>query len=160
MRRDGIWWYCYGRPLNILIKKGDQNIKHLVTSFMDDHKTKHRLPRLQYIVIHLLDIVSTCDNLKIECQWKVFQLCSELIELLNWMEIKGIPRVIRRHHQLVHQGSISPTLYVQLLCLQIPKAQKDSQLKQLFALLGSARVKAARKHVDEIDPWFLQSVLT
>ena len=31
-------------------------------------------------------------------------------------------------------------------------AKKDSQLKQLFAILGSAGVKAARKHVDEIDP--------
>ena len=30
-------------------------------------------------------------------------------------------------------------------------AKKDSQLKQLFALLGSAEVKAARKHSDEID---------
>ena len=32
------------------------------------------------------------------------------------------------------------------------KRQKESQVKQLFALLGSARVKAACKHVDEIDP--------
>ena len=32
-------------------------------------------------------------------------------------------------------------------------AKKDSQLKQLFALLGSGDVKAAHKHVDEIDPW-------
>ena len=31
-------------------------------------------------------------------------------------------------------------------------AKKDSQVKQLFALLGSASVKAACKHVDEIDP--------
>ena len=30
--------------------------------------------------------------------------------------------------------------------------KKDSQLKQLFAFLGSAGVKAAQKHVDEIDP--------
>ena len=36
------------------------------------------------------------------------------------------------------------------------KHKKDSQIKQLFALfalLGSEGVKAARKHVDEIDPW-------
>ena len=33
------------------------------------------------------------------------------------------------------------------------KCKKDSQLKQLFALLGSAGVKAGRKHIDEIDPW-------
>ena len=32
-------------------------------------------------------------------------------------------------------------------------AKKTSQVKQLFALLGSASVKVARKHVDEIDPW-------
>ena len=31
------------------------------------------------------------------------------------------------------------------------KGQKDSQVKQLFALLGSACVKDVRKHVDEID---------
>ena len=30
--------------------------------------------------------------------------------------------------------------------------QKDSQVKQLFALSGSVRAKAVRKHVDEIDP--------
>jgi len=55
--------------------------------------------------------------------------------------------------KLKNQGSISPTFYEQLLRKQIPKAQKDSQVKQLFALSGSAGVKAARKHVDEIDPW-------
>ena len=32
------------------------------------------------------------------------------------------------------------------------KRKQDSQLKQLFALWGSARVKAAPKLVDEIDP--------
>ena len=36
--------------------------------------------------------------------------------------------------------------------MQIPKAQKGSQIKQLFVLLESAGVKAAHKHVDEIDP--------
>ena len=39
------------------------------------------------------------------------------------------------------------------------KPQKDGQLKQLFALLGSAGVKAVHKHVDEIDPWFLHTGL-
>ena len=32
------------------------------------------------------------------------------------------------------------------------KHKKDSQFKQLLGLLGSACVKAANKHVDEIDP--------
>ena len=29
----------------------------------------------------------------------------------------------------------------------------NSQVKQLFVLQGSARVKAVRKNIDEIDPW-------
>ena len=41
----------------------------------------------------------------------------------------------------------------------IPKAQKDSQVKQLFALFGSACVKAVSKHVDEIDPRVLTAHL-
>ena len=41
---------------------------------------------------------------------------------------------------------------MQHLLAKIPKAQIDSQIKQLFALLGSADVKAVRKYVDEIDP--------
>ena len=32
------------------------------------------------------------------------------------------------------------------------KGKKDSQVKLLFGLLGLARVKAAHKHVDVIDP--------
>ena len=46
----------------------------------------------------------------------------------------------------------APTFYEQLLCMQIPKVQRDRQVKQLFALSGSAHVKAVRKHIDEIDP--------
>jgi hypothetical protein len=43
-------------------------------------------------------------------------------------------------------GSISPTFYVQLLHLQIPKAQKNSVKPSVFfALLGSARIKAVSK---------------
>ena len=30
--------------------------------------------------------------------------------------------------------------------------QKESQVKQLFALSGSERITAARKHIDKIDP--------
>ena len=39
-----------------------------------------------------------------------------------------------------------------VLSAQIPKAQKDKQLKQIFALSGSACVKASSNLVDEIDP--------
>ena len=55
------------------------------------------------------------------------------------------------HSSSDNQGSISPTFYEQLLRKQIPKAQKDGHVKHLFALLGSAYIKAAYKHVDEID---------
>ena len=33
------------------------------------------------------------------------------------------------------------------------KCKKDSQVKQLFALSGPVCLKAAHKHVHEIDPW-------
>ena len=48
-------------------------------------------------------------------------------------------------------SSFLPTFCKLLLRMQIPKAQKDIQVKQLFVLLGSAGMKAACKHVDEID---------
>ena len=32
------------------------------------------------------------------------------------------------------------------------KRKKDSQVKQLFALLGAVSLKEVRKHIDEIDP--------
>ena len=48
------------------------------------------------------------------------------------------------------QGSISPTFYAQLLCLQIQKVQKRQSTQ---AASGSAGVKALPKLVDEIDPW-------
>ncbi len=44
-----------------------------------------------------------------------------------------------------HQGSMSSMFYKQLVCLQIPKAQKDWQLDCIFVLLGSACVKAAHR---------------
>ena len=67
----------------------------------------------------------------------------------------GFLKTSGRFHQpfgAKRQGSISSTFYTQLLRAQIPKAQKDTQLKQLFVLSGSAPVKAECKHIDEIDP--------
>ena len=43
--------------------------------------------------------------------------------------------------------TISPSFYEQLLHEQIPKVQKYSRVKQLFALLGPARVKAECKMI-------------
>jgi len=48
---------------------------------------------------------------------------------------------------------ISPFFNEQLLCVQIQKAQKDTDnVNVSLHFLGSACVKAARKHVGEIDP--------
>jgi len=49
--------------------------------------------------------------------------------------------------------SILPTFYEQLLCVQIPNAQKDTDdLTPILHSLGSKSVNAARYHVGEIDP--------
>jgi hypothetical protein len=56
--------------------------------------------------------------------------------------------------------SISSTFYVQKFTCNFctggaQKRKKDSQVVNLFTLLGSACAKAVRKYVGEIDPWFL-----
>ncbi len=51
--------------------------------------------------------------------------------------------------------SISPTFYMQLLLVQIPKSQKKTDnLTVFFVLSGSVCVKALQS-VDEIDTWSL-----
>ena len=47
--------------------------------------------------------------------------------------------------------SISPTFYEQLLRTKIPKAQKDTQVNNFLCFWDLRNVKAACKHVDEID---------
>ena len=56
----------------------------------------------------------------------------------------------------LHLGSISTSFYEQLLRAQIPKAQKKTvKSSSFFVRLGPAFVKAAHKHIDEIDPrWY------
>ena len=49
-------------------------------------------------------------------------------------------------------GQFHQSVYTQLLRVQIPKAKKDSQLKQLFVLSVSVGIKAACKNIDEIKP--------
>jgi len=46
-------------------------------------------------------------------------------------------------------GSISQTFYLQLLRVQIPKAQKVQSSRQSFCAFG---ICASKKNVDEIDP--------
>ncbi len=42
--------------------------------------------------------------------------------------------------------------YEQLLCTQIPKVQKDSQVDSLFVPLGSSHIKAAHRTYIKLTP--------
>ncbi len=50
-------------------------------------------------------------------------------------------------------GSISPTFDAKLSWAKITKAQKTDSLTAFFALLGSARVKAAHKTLMKSTPY-------
>jgi len=55
--------------------------------------------------------------------------------------------------KLIPSGSNSPSFYEQLFkCTDPKRAKRHWQLDCLSALFGSAHVKAACKHVCEIDP--------
>ena len=64
------------------------------------------------------------------------------LELSKQKALSQLKREIR--------GQFHQYAYAQLLHTQIPKAQKDSQVKQLFALMGSVCVKGVCKQIDEI----------
>jgi len=53
--------------------------------------------------------------------------------------------------KLTQQGLISPTFYVQLLSVQIPKMWNDSQAVSLFSLLESTHINTLCIHAVEID---------
>ncbi len=53
---------------------------------------------------------------------------------------------------LVILVSISSTFYKQFLRAKIAKVQKTDNFTVYFALLGSACVKAARKHIGKLTP--------
>jgi hypothetical protein len=61
---------------------------------------------------------------------------------LDQNRIQHIELFSDKSHDLV---SISPTFYEQLLCTQVPKAQKTLMTLLSFAHLGSVSIKAARK---------------
>ena len=63
-------------------------------------------------------------------------------------------RKTRRTHSQPKETKVQfhQCVYGQLLLMQIPKAVKAALVDCLFVLLGSACVKAACKHIDEIDP--------
>ena len=62
----------------------------------------------------------------------------------------GLCDTVQPNRAQFHQRSTS-SFYVH----RFQKRKKDSQVKHLFVLAGSERVKAARKHVDEIDLSYL-----
>jgi len=48
---------------------------------------------------------------------------------------------------------LTPTIYEQLLCAQIPKAQNYSHVVSLFCTFGIFRRKRCALNVGEIDTW-------
>ena len=70
----------------------------------------------------------------------------------KWIDFFCLPRL---SDPLRYQRSISSTCLRTAFTRADPKsAKKDSQVKQLLVLLGSGSIKAAHKHVDEIDPCY------
>ena len=89
-----------------------------------------------------------------KCSFNLLRLLLFSISILNeFFWVKNAFALFHSIFPLLLHGSISPTFYQQLLHTQIPKARKkDSQLKQFFALLGSAGVKAAHKMLVKLTP--------
>ena len=56
--------------------------------------------------------------------------------------------LLQRKHGVNFTNMLTPSFYAR----RSQKCKKDSQLKLLFVLLGSARVKALQQNIDEIDP--------
>ena len=85
-------------------------------------------------------------------------LLMSLRDFLEWCPSTSGPRTHGRGLTLLavrgqfHQHSTS-SFYGR----RSQKRQKDSQVKQFFALLGSACVKDVHKHVDKIDYRWLPS---
>ena len=70
------------------------------------------------------------------------------------IQIVKIPETQNKYNSTNHgQGSISPTFFKQLFCAQILKAQKNSQLKRLFAISGSSGCKSW--HVNTLMQLFI-----
>ena len=89
-----------------------------------------------------------CDNYKRVKTYHIEKRVSQISKYV-WHATQLKPK---------HLGSISPTcLRAAFTHAQSKKVDRlffDWYLDCLFALSGPARVKAARKHVGEIDPWF------
>ena len=76
---------------------------------------------------------------------------------VHWVHVLGLRRAVEDSRGKF--GSLKPRVNFTIILQAAftpgdPKsAKKDSQVKQLFALWGSASIKAVRKHVDVIDPY-------
>ena len=71
------------------------------------------------------------------------------ISMIHILVSKQSPFDTRKLHQYVNFTNI---LWGFFYAQRFQKRKKDSHVKQLFALLGSAWVKVASRQVDEIDP--------
>ena len=83
----------------------------------------------------------------------IYLLLNKLV-LAGWMWIarSTLPMLGLKVGGKIPRVNFTNILRTAFLCEDPKSAKKDSQLRQLLAISGSARVKAAPKHVDEIDP--------
>ena len=84
--------------------------------------------------------------------------------LIPWIRLKKKNSVCPRRQSILQLRSIKRNLHSEkfyaawgqfhqrFYVRRSQKRKKESQLKQLFALSGSACLKALRKHIGEIDP--------
>ncbi len=77
---------------------------------------------------------------------KVNFISFEMICFDSKCKVLSLPQNTSYAHHNKDKGSISPTFYSNILCMQIPKTQKKTDdLTVFFSLLGSALVKAMCK---------------
>ena len=69
-------------------------------------------------------------------------------------QFQSHPTFTRITHFLTRRFQLRQHFTSSFYACRSQRRKKDSQLKQLFALAGSASINAAHKHVDEIDPKF------
>ncbi len=68
-------------------------------------------------------------------------------------QVRNAEESFKRFENVDSQASISPTFYVKLLPLQVPKAQNDTaDMTVFFVLSVSASVKAAHRMLMKLTP--------
>ena len=111
-----------------------------------EHKVGRELTSIARKCMGQTSIQSALSNLNCKCS--PMKTNHTVLYGILTCDKTNVKKGIRKQPGVHFTNIIKNSFYVQ----RSQKPQKDSQVKQLFALLGSAGAKAARKHFDEIDP--------